>query len=131
MDLLLPPPYILYLTLFLLPPIPPPSLLSHFARPLAGILPLVGRLSRPLPFRTRLAASEDKYNIPLLNLSDSQPASVPMYTSLYYFNSILLLIILSVTSASTPSTIATPYTPPHNLAPFAATTAASVLTPEQ
>ena len=56
---------------------------------------------------------------------------MPRYASLYYSNSILLLTILSATSASIPSTIATPRAPPRNPAPSAAATVASVLTPEQ
>ena len=96
-----------------------------------GILPLVSRLSCPLYLGTRLAASRDKYNILLLNLSDSQPASVFRYISLYYFNSILLLIVLSTTSAPIPFTITTLCALFCNPASFATVTATNVLTLEQ
>ena len=96
-----------------------------------GLLPLFSYLSRPLYFRTKVAASRDKYNVLLLGLDNSCFFNIPRYAVLYYSYSILLLTIYSVTSTFIPSTIATLYTSLYNPTPFAAITTTSIPTPKQ
>ena len=98
-----------------------------------GLLPLLsGRLSRSLCPRIKVTVSKDKYNVPLLNLSDSAPVSVFRYITPCYTHSILptnyiFSATFAFTSALTPYTF---YTPSCNPTPSSAAIAANLPTLE-
>jgi len=68
--------------------------LSHSTwPPLTDILFLFSCLSRPSCPGTKVAASGDEYNVPLLGSDNSWPLDVPRYAILYYSYSISLLTV--------------------------------------